>query len=108
MACEKMAIAYRIRDTSAELDGSNGLLRRHVGFDKFMRAFLLSPRRRMLSIRGRLLVKSLFHASMNSHAFRCSESPESRRFTSYFAGRLKSLTPLSSAEPACARHDDVG
>ena len=43
MACEKIATAYRIRDTSAQLTGSNGLLRRHVGFDKFMRAFLLSP-----------------------------------------------------------------
>jgi hypothetical protein len=44
MACEKIAKAYRIRDTSAELAGERGLLRRHVGFEKFMRTFLLSPR----------------------------------------------------------------
>jgi hypothetical protein len=43
MACEKIAKAYRIRDTAAPLDGENGLLTRHVGFYKFLRAFLLSP-----------------------------------------------------------------
>ncbi|MFC1643418.1 hypothetical protein ACFL5O_12185 [Myxococcota bacterium] len=43
MACEKIAKAYRIRDTNAELAGEGGLLRRHVGFGKFMRTFLLSP-----------------------------------------------------------------
>ena len=43
MACEKIAKAYRIRDTNAELTGEGGLLRRHVGFEKFMSAFLLSP-----------------------------------------------------------------
>ncbi len=43
MACEKIAKAYRIRDTNAELDGERGLLRRHVGFEKFMRALVLSP-----------------------------------------------------------------
>lgn len=43
MACEKIAKAYRIRDTNAELEGEGGLLRRHVGFEKFMSAFLLSP-----------------------------------------------------------------
>lgn len=43
MACEKIAKAYRIRDTSAQLSGPNNLLRRHVGFVKFMSAFLLSP-----------------------------------------------------------------
>ncbi len=43
MACEKLAKAYRIRDTSAALHGENGLLRKHVGFSKFMSAFLLSP-----------------------------------------------------------------
>jgi hypothetical protein len=43
MACEKIAKAYRARDTAAELHGDNGLLRRHVGFEKFMNSFLLSP-----------------------------------------------------------------
>jgi hypothetical protein len=43
MACEKVAKAYRARDTAAELHGDNGLLRRHVGFEKFMKSFLLSP-----------------------------------------------------------------
>jgi hypothetical protein len=43
MACEKIAKAYRIRDTNAELHGEGGLLRRHVGFEKFMGALLLSP-----------------------------------------------------------------
>ena len=40
MACEKIAKAYRCRDTSAKLDQ---LLTRHVGFAKFMSSFLLSP-----------------------------------------------------------------
>lgn len=43
MACEKIAKAYRIRDTAASLEGESGLLTRHVGFQKFFRAFLLSP-----------------------------------------------------------------
>ncbi len=43
MACEKIAKAYRIRDTNAELHGEGGLLRCHVGFEKLMRALLLSP-----------------------------------------------------------------
>lgn len=40
MACEKIAKAYRCRDTSAPLDD---LLSRHVGFAKFMSSFLGSP-----------------------------------------------------------------
>ncbi|MEY4544395.1 MAG: hypothetical protein RL685_590 [Pseudomonadota bacterium] len=43
MAGEKIAKAYRIRDTAAPLEGESGLLTRHVGFHKFLRAFLLSP-----------------------------------------------------------------
>lgn len=43
MACEKIAKAYRARDTATELHGSHGLLRRHVGFEKFIKSFLLSP-----------------------------------------------------------------
>ncbi|HMR09206.1 MAG TPA: hypothetical protein PKA88_25675 [Polyangiaceae bacterium] len=43
MACEKVAKAYRTRETDAVLHGEGGLLRRHVGFEKFMRSFLLSP-----------------------------------------------------------------
>src|SRR5690606_30185041 len=44
MATEKLAKAYRIRDTSAPLEGDAGLLRRHVGLVKFIRALLLSPK----------------------------------------------------------------
>lgn len=40
MACEKIAKAYRCRDTSAPLED---LLSRHVGFAKFMSSFLGSP-----------------------------------------------------------------
>jgi hypothetical protein len=40
MACEKIAKAYRCRDTSADLED---LLKRHVGFAKFMGGFLSSP-----------------------------------------------------------------
>jgi hypothetical protein len=40
MACEKIAKAYRCRDTAADLDE---LLKRHVGFGKFMGSFLASP-----------------------------------------------------------------
>lgn len=40
MACEKVAKAYRLRDTRADIDT---LLTRHVGLQKFISAFLLSP-----------------------------------------------------------------
>jgi hypothetical protein len=40
MACEKIAKAYRCRDTTANLEE---LLKRHVGFAKFMGSFLVSP-----------------------------------------------------------------
>jgi len=40
MACEKIAKAYRCRDTAANLDE---LLKRHVGFAKFIGSFLASP-----------------------------------------------------------------
>jgi hypothetical protein len=40
MACEKIAKAYRCRDTAANLED---LLKRHVGFAKFMGSFLASP-----------------------------------------------------------------
>lgn len=40
MACEKIAKAYRIRDLDADIDE---LMRHHVGFARFVRAFLLSP-----------------------------------------------------------------
>jgi hypothetical protein len=40
MASEKIAKAYRCRDTSASLDE---LLYAHVGFERFINAFLLSP-----------------------------------------------------------------
>jgi hypothetical protein len=40
MACEKIAKAYRCRDTSANLEE---LLKRHVGFAKFIGSFLASP-----------------------------------------------------------------
>jgi hypothetical protein len=40
MACEKIAKAYRCRDTDANLDE---FLTRHVGFAKFMGSFLASP-----------------------------------------------------------------
>ena len=43
MACEKVAKAYRIRDTKAALHGEGGLLSRHVGFEKFLSALLGSP-----------------------------------------------------------------
>jgi hypothetical protein len=40
MACEKIAKAYRCRDTAADLEE---LLKRHIGFSKFMGSFLSSP-----------------------------------------------------------------
>ena len=40
MACEKIAKAYRCRDTGTNLDD---LLKRHVGFAKFIGSFLASP-----------------------------------------------------------------
>ena len=40
MACEKIAKAYRCRDTAANLEE---LLTQHVGFTKFMGSFLASP-----------------------------------------------------------------
>lgn len=40
MACEKIAKAYRIRDLDADIDD---LMLHHVGFARFVRAFLLSP-----------------------------------------------------------------
>lgn len=40
MACEKIAKAYRCRDRSVNLEE---LLKRHVGFAKFMGSFLASP-----------------------------------------------------------------
>src|SRR4051812_12225841 len=40
MACEKIAKAYRCRDTAANLEE---LLTKHVGFTKFMGSFLASP-----------------------------------------------------------------
>lgn len=43
MATEKLAKAYRSRDTQAALHGEEGLLRKHVGLVKFMRALLKSP-----------------------------------------------------------------
>lgn len=41
MATEKIAKAYRFRDTETKQDD---LLTRHVGFQKFIRVFLSSPR----------------------------------------------------------------
>lgn len=43
MACEKIGKAYRARDSKAALHGEDGILGQHVGFVKFIRAFLLSP-----------------------------------------------------------------
>jgi hypothetical protein len=43
MACEKLAKAYRFRDTSTP---PSSLLTQHVGFAKFINSFLLSPRMR--------------------------------------------------------------
>lgn len=40
MACEKVAKAYRIRDLDADVEE---LTQHHVGFARFVRAFLLSP-----------------------------------------------------------------
>jgi hypothetical protein len=40
MACEKIAKAYRCRDRSVKLEE---LLKRHVGFSKFLGSFLASP-----------------------------------------------------------------
>ena len=40
MACEKIAKAYRCRDTATNLEE---LLKRHVGFAKFIGSFLASP-----------------------------------------------------------------
>lgn len=40
MACEKLAKAFRCRDTEAKLED---LLARHVGFTKFIGAYLASP-----------------------------------------------------------------
>jgi hypothetical protein len=40
MACEKIAKAYRCRDMTANLEE---LLKRHVGFAKFIGSFLASP-----------------------------------------------------------------
>src|SRR5215211_6949959 len=40
MACEKIAKAYRCRDKTVNLEE---LLKRHVGFSKFMGSFLTSP-----------------------------------------------------------------
>lgn len=40
MACEKVAKAYRIRDLSSPIDE---LTRHHVGFTRFVSAFLRSP-----------------------------------------------------------------
>lgn len=40
MACEKIAKAYRCRDRSVDLEE---LLKRHVGFSKFLGSFLASP-----------------------------------------------------------------
>lgn len=40
MACEKIAKAYRCRDTATNLED---LLKRHVGFAKFIGSFLVSP-----------------------------------------------------------------
>lgn len=41
MACEKLAKAYRFRDTGTL---PSALLTQHVGFAKFINSFLLSPR----------------------------------------------------------------
>ncbi len=40
MACEKIAKAYRLRDTAADPDE---LMRGHVGFPRFIRAFCKAP-----------------------------------------------------------------
>jgi hypothetical protein len=40
MACEKLAKAYRLRDTSGDVDV---IASRHTGFAKFINAFLRSP-----------------------------------------------------------------
>ncbi|HEX7183963.1 MAG TPA: hypothetical protein VF756_19185 [Thermoanaerobaculia bacterium] len=40
MSCEKIAKAYRCRDTAADLEE---LLKRHIGFAKFIGSFLSSP-----------------------------------------------------------------
>jgi hypothetical protein len=40
MATEKLAKAYRFRDTATDEDA---LLTKHVGFQKFLNSFLLSP-----------------------------------------------------------------
>jgi hypothetical protein len=41
MACEKLAKAYRLRDTASPV---TELVSHHVGFTKFIRQYLLSPR----------------------------------------------------------------
>ncbi len=41
MACEKLAKAYRLRDLDSDVDE---LAAKHVGFAKFVNAFLRSPR----------------------------------------------------------------
>jgi hypothetical protein len=40
MACEKLAKAYRLRDTTADVDA---IASKHTGFAKFISAFLRSP-----------------------------------------------------------------
>lgn len=40
MACEKLAKAYRLRDTTSEVDE---ITSKHTGFAKFMNSFLRSP-----------------------------------------------------------------
>lgn len=85
MACEKLAKAYRLRDLDTDVDE---LATRHVGFAKFINAFLGSPR-----------LVAEYDGKRSAHKAIC-------RSASTFAREIEALAPAigASSSPANAEY----
>ena len=78
MACEKIAKAYRARNTNAKLHGEDGLLRRHRSRSS-RRPWTRRPHRETPSTPGRLAMLSSFPASTPSQRCPCSAQQAGER-----------------------------
>ena len=77
MSCEKIAKAYRGRDTAIDVDE---LQQHHVGFARFMRAFLRSP------------------AIARDYAGQAARLRETAKAANQFAGEIERLAPAVGRE----------
>jgi hypothetical protein len=103
MACEKLAKAYRLRDTSCAIDKVTS---KHTGFEKFINAFLRSPAL-IAEYKGRLARHQAVCASAKKFARAIEKlapandkatSPENAEYPWERGGKV--LTPCEYAYPA--------